>query len=161
MTRRGSFFSRWLAWPAGLVLLAGPLTAGDLRSSLLMVEGRVVSVAEMPGEGELPIVAVQLTAQSDDARSWELLLAPKPALEEIGFEVQEGDRLKARIFPSEEGPARVHKVLNLTRRTMVRVRTLSQIPLWDGSGAWQGGQCRGLQGPNLGDRVARRRGPPR
>lgn len=100
---------------------------------------------ERPGEGELAIVAVRLAASADDSRSWELLLAPRPALTEIGFAVEVGDQLKARIFPTEEGPAKVHKVLNLTRRNMVRIRTLSQIPLWDGTGAWQGGPCQGLQ----------------
>lgn len=159
--RRGSFLRRWLGWPASLLLVAGPLIAGDLRSSLVMVEGSVVSVAEKPGEGELSIVAVKLASRSGDAETLELLLAPQPALDEIGFEVQVGDRLKARIFPSQEGPARVHKVLNLTRHTMVRVRTLSQIPLWDGSGAWQGGPCLGLQGPRAEGAGGRRRGPPR
>lgn len=110
-----------------------------------MVEGLVTSVAERPGEGALAIVTVRLAAPADGSRRWELLLAPRTALAEIGFEVEVGDHLKARIFPTAEGPAKVHKVLNLTRRTMVRIRTLSQIPLWDGSGAWQGGQCRGLQ----------------
>jgi hypothetical protein len=110
-----------------------------------MVDGHVISVSEKPGEGGLTIVAVQLAASSDDSRSWELLLAPRPALDEIGLEIAVGDHLKARIFPTEEGPAKVHKVLNLTRRKMVRIRTLSQIPLWDGGGAWQGGQGRGLQ----------------
>jgi hypothetical protein len=110
-----------------------------------MVEGQVISVAEKPGEGALTIVSVQLAAPSDDSRSWELLLAPRSALADIGFEIEVGDRLKARIFPTAEGPVKVQKVLNLTRRKMVRLRTLFQIPLWDGSGTWQGGQCRGLQ----------------
>jgi hypothetical protein len=110
-----------------------------------MAEGQVISVAEKPGEGALTIVTVQLVAASDDSQGWELLLAPRSALADIGFEVEVGDRLKARIFPSEEGPAKVHKVLNLTRRKMVRLRSLFQIPLWDGSGAWQGGQCLELQ----------------
>jgi hypothetical protein len=109
-----------------------------------MVEGQVSSVTERLGEGTLTTVAVRLATPSDDSRSWELLLAPRPALDEIGFEVEVGDHLKARIFPTADGPAKVHKVLNLTRRKMVRIRTLSQIPLWDGSGAWQGGQCQGL-----------------
>ncbi len=110
-----------------------------------MVEGRVTSVSEKPGEGGLSIVTVQLAAPPDDSRSWVLLLAPRLALADIGFEVEPGDQLKARIFPTAAGPAKVHKVLNLTRRNMVRIRTLSQIPLWDGSGAWQGGQCRELE----------------
>ena len=117
-------------------------------------------MAEKPGEGELAIVTVRLSAAAEDSRGWELLLAPRAALAEIGFEVEVGDQLKARIFPTAEGPAKVHKVLNLTRRRMVRMRTLSGIPLWDGKGVWQGGQGRGLQvsgsrdldvGPDPGD----------
>ena len=108
-----------------------------------MVEGRVISVAERPGEGALAVVTVLLWP-AEDSQGRELLLAPRPALAEIGFEVEVGDQLKARIFPVATGPAKVHKVLNLTRRKMVRLRTLSRIPLWDGSGAWQGGRCRGL-----------------
>lgn len=110
-----------------------------------MVEGQVISVTETLGEGALDIVTVELTAPSDGSQTWELLLAPRLALAEIGFEVEVGDQLKARIFPTAEGPATVHKVLNLTRRKMVRIRTLFQVPLWDGSGAWQGGPCQGLQ----------------
>jgi hypothetical protein len=144
VSARWLHLSRWLAYSAGLLLLAGPLLGDDHRSSLLMTEGQVISVAEKPGEGALAIVTVQLVAPADDAPSWELLLAPRSALAEIGFEVELGDQVKARIFPSAEGPAKVHKVLNVTRRKMVRLRTLTQIPLWDSSGAWQGGECREL-----------------
>jgi hypothetical protein len=138
-----------------LILLASPLSAGDPRSSLLMVEGRVVSVIETPGEGGLAIVMVQLAPWSEDPRSWQLLLAPQSALADIGFAVEVGDQLKARVFPTAEGPAKVHKVLNLTRRNMVKMRTLSGIPLWDGSGAWQGGESRGLQEAEREDRAPR------
>lgn len=145
LSGRRSALSRWLGYPASLLLLASPLMADDPRSSLLMVEGRVISVAERPGEGALAIVTARLEAPSDASRSWELLLAPRRALADIGFEVEAGDELKARVFPSPEGLVKVHKALNLTRRKMVRLRTLSQIPLWDGSGVWQGGPCQGLQ----------------
>ena len=151
---------RRLACVACLPLVAAPLVAGDPRSSLLMVEGNVSSVIEEPGEGGLAIVAVRLAAEPGASRGWELLLAPRPALEEIGFEIEEGDHLKARIFPSEHGPAKVHKVLNLTRRKMVRIRSLSQIPLWDGRGIWQGGGCQGLQAAARQGRGSRA-GPPR
>ena len=130
-----------------LLLVAGPLPAGDPRSSLLMVDGLVSSVTEEPGEGGLPTISVRLEGRPEGSRTWALLLAPRPALDEIGFEVEVGDHLKARIFPTEQGPAKVHKILNLTRRKMVRIRTLSQIPLWDGGGAWQGGEGRGLESP--------------
>jgi hypothetical protein len=120
-----------------------------------MVAGQVISIAETPGEGGLAVVTVRVSSSADASRVWELLLAPRSALSEIDFEVEEGDQLKARIFPAGEGPAKVHKVLNLTRRKMVRIRTLSQIPLWDGTGAWQGGPCRGLQVADQGDAGAR------
>ena len=124
-----------------------------------MVDGQVTSVTEQTGEGGLSIVAVQLEGRPDESRTWALLLAPRPSLDEIGFEVEVGDHLKARIFPTEQGPARVHKVLNLTRRKMVRIRTLSQIPLWDGRGAWQGGKCLSLQSPAREDQDGRRGRP--
>lgn len=109
-----------------------------------MVEGHVDSVIEEPGEGGLAIVAVRLAAEPGDSRRWELLLAPRLALHGIGFDVEVGDHLKARVFPTEQGPVKVHKILNLTRRKMVKVRALTQVPLWDGTGAWQGGECQGL-----------------
>jgi hypothetical protein len=112
-----------------------------------MVEGRVTSVAEGPGEGALPIVTVRLAAPARDSPSWELLLAPRSVLDEIGFEIEKDDHLKARVFPAP-GAVKVHKVLNLTRNKMVRLRALSRIPLWDGNGAWQGGECRGLYAPS-------------
>lgn len=145
--------ARWLACLAAALLLPASLRAADPRSSLLMVEGQVTAVTEAPGEGNLASVAVQLGASAGGRRTWNLLLAPPRALAEIGFEVAVGDHLKARIFPSNEGPARVHKVLNLTRRKMVRMRTLSQIPLWDGGGAWQGASCRSLEAPIREDRT--------
>ena len=144
VSERRTVLSRWLGCAASLLLFAGPLPADDPRSSLLMVEGRVVSLAERPGEGALAIVTARLEAPADGSRSFELLLAPRRALADIGFEVAAGDELKARVFPNPEGPVKVHKALNLTRRKMVRMRTLSQIPLWDGSGVWQGGPCQKL-----------------
>jgi hypothetical protein len=40
---------------------------------------------------------------------------------------------KARVFIAGEGPASVHKVRNLSRNSMVRLRTLQKTPLWDGT----------------------------
>ena len=151
---------RLVACAVSLLLAASPLLAGDPRSSLLMVEGYVSSVIVEPGEGGLALVAVWLTPEPDGTPRRELLLAPRPALDGIGFEVEVGDHLKARVFPTEQGPVKVHKVLNLTRRKMVKVRALSQIPLWDGSGAWQGGECQGLHAAAQENRGARA-GPPR
>jgi hypothetical protein len=87
-------------------------------------------------------------AAEQGARGEELvvLLGPEQALDEIGFAVEAGDRLRVRVFRADEGAVRAHKVLNLSRGTMVRLRTLRQVPLWNGQGAWQGGPCRSGQG---------------
>jgi hypothetical protein len=123
---------------------------GTVRASLITVEGTVKSVTALPGEGELPVVSVSLTLDGDAADEVTVLLAPEQALTEIGFSVGRGDRCRIRIFRPDEGPAKAHKVLNLSRGTMVRLRTLHQIPLWDGRGRWQGGPCRNQSGSGAG-----------
>lgn len=107
--------------------------------SLAVVEGTVLEVGSQPGEGGIELVTVRISTQRPEPHEIELLLAPQSVLEETGFTVQKGDRLKARVFIAEEGPASVHKVRNLSQNSMVRLRTLRQIPLWDGAGMWQGG----------------------
>lgn len=102
--------------------------------SLTVLEGTVLSVGEAPGEGGLAVVSVRLEGSGQ-----EILLAPAPVLAELDFEVTEGDLLRMRVLGSEEpGRALVHRVLNLTRSRMVRLRTMQQTPLWDGAGHWQG-----------------------
>jgi len=121
---------------------ADPDEKSSLRASLLTVEGTVQAVDQLSGEGELPVVAISLARDTDAAEEIEILLAPEKALSDIGFEVEVGDRCRVRIFGSDRGPAKAHKIFNISRGTMVRIRTLHQVPLWDGSGAWQGGRCR-------------------
>jgi hypothetical protein len=132
-----------------LVCLAAPLLAGaskeELRSSLVTVEGEVLSLGHQAGEGDLDLLTVTLGG-GDDGEPVALLLAPKATLDELGFEIGAGDRLKAKVFPAAEGPLKVHKVKNLSHDTLLRLRTLHQIPLWNGIGAWQGGPGQGAMG---------------
>jgi hypothetical protein len=123
-----------------------------VRASLVTIEGTVSGVTALPGEGDLPVVAVSLVTDGDTGDETTVLLGPEQALDEIGFAVAPGDRCRVRVFRSDDGLARAHKVLNATRGTMVRLRTLHQVPLWDGRGVWQGGPCRGGQGSGAGRR---------
>jgi hypothetical protein len=146
----------------GLFVLLAFLTCSGARaggglSALRVVEGTVLEIGILPGEGGLDLVAVRLASSTPGASDLELLLAPSSVLEETGFAIRSGDQLKARIFTDNDGPATVHKVKNLTQGSMVRLRTLRQVPLWDGVGQWQGGPglgagggASGLQGPRHG-----------
>lgn len=133
------------------------------HSSLAVVEGTVLEVRIEPGEGGLDLVTVRLSTERRDSREVELLLAPQSVLEEIGFTVHKGDRIKARVFTVDEGPASVHKVLNQTQSSMVRLRTLRQTPLWNGAGMWQGGPGLGGRGGHHGPKHGKQvgSGPPR
>lgn len=139
--RRVSGFRSAVLVAALLLAIAGS-DAGErgraARASLLRVtEGVVVSVAEAAAEGDLRAVMVRV--EEEEGGGTDLVLAPAPVLEQAGFHVEEGDRLRARFFATESSkPARVQKVLNLSRGLMVRLRTLHRHPLWDGSGNWQG-----------------------
>lgn len=115
-------------------------TAG--RASLAKVEGVVISVETFSGDGG-DLTVARIRVGESEPRELSIALAPEETLSQIGFDVQVGDRLRARIFLSDEDPVLAHKVLNLTRGTMVRFRTLTRIPLWNGRGQWQGGSCRG------------------
>lgn len=127
---------------ASLLLIAA--SKEDLRSSLVTVEGEVIAIGHQIGEGDLDLLSVTLGG-GEEGESVALLLGPQSALDELGFEIGEGDRLKAKIFPEAEGPAKVHKIQNLSRNTLLRLRTLHRIPLWNGTGTWQGGPGRGAQ----------------
>jgi len=154
--------STWFVLLLTAATCSGVATAGG-HSSLAVVEGTVLEVGKQPGEGGLELVTVRLSAERPDPHELELLLAPQSVLEDTGFTVQQGDRLKARIFTTDEGPAAVHKVLNLSQNSMVRLRTLRRIPLWDGSGMWQGGPGLGGQGGHHGPKHGQQggSGPPR
>lgn len=141
-----------------LSLVSAIVASGVEKSSLLTVEGRVTSVGSHLGEGDLELVEVRLSLDGDPERVMGVLLGPESAMAEIGFSVEAGDRLRAKIFGDDEEPAIVHKALNLTRDTMVRFRTLRRIPLWDSSGVWQGGPGRGPGVHGSGGRGSGERG---
>lgn len=136
---------RFVATCLAALLLTAATSKEDLRSSLVTVEGTVLTVATAPAEGDLEVLSVTLAPNGSEGRALDLLLAPKATLDEVDFQVEQGDEIQARVFPAEDGPAKVHKVRNLTRHTMLRLRTLHRIPLWDGFGSWQGGPGRGPQ----------------
>ena len=135
--------------PRILVCLVSLLLMGadkeELRTSLVTIEGQVLVIGQQPGEGGLDVLTATLSG-GEDGEPVALLLAPKSTLDELGFEIAEGDRLKAKVFPAAEGPVKVHKVKNLSHNTLLRLRTLHQIPLWNGTGAWQGGPGQGAMG---------------
>jgi hypothetical protein len=129
--------------------------SADERSMLRTVEGRIAELSEAPAEGDLVAVTVRLAPEGDRAEPLDVLLAPRGVLEEIDFELAPGDRLRVRLFVAEDGPRPAHKVMNITRGTMVRLRTLHRDPLWNRQGHWEGGACR-RGGPRHGPR---RQGP--
>jgi len=133
------------AIPLALLLLAAN-GGSTMRSSLLTIEGEAVAIETAAGEGDLTLVSVSMILDDPSGEELEILLGPESALQETGFSVAVGDRVRARIFPADSGPLRVHKILNITQNTVVRLRTLYQIPLWNGAGTWQGG----LAGDALG-----------
>lgn len=108
-------------------------TQGD---ALLTIEGTVDRVGETAGEGEVPLLSLDLQTGDGPVR---VLVAPPGALAGIGFEVQPGDRVRARVFldPASQ-VAYAQKILNQSRDLMIRLRTLRQEPLWDAAGNWQG-----------------------
>ena len=127
------------------VLLPAHAENGVDRSSLKTVAGVVTAMEQVPGEGGIEILHVTL-GEIDGTGTLSILLAPAEALESIGFQIREGDRLKLKCFSDDPGPARAHKVMNVSRGTMIRVRTLRQIPLWDNQGRWRGGAARPQSG---------------
>jgi hypothetical protein len=88
------------------------------------------------------------------------MLGPRSALDEAGFDVEPGDTLRVRVFTGDDGdPLAAQRVLNLTRRTMMRLRTLHRDPLWNTSGRWEGGSpFRGGDAASGRGRGARERG---
>lgn len=112
------------------------------RTLLLTVEGVVGAVETTSVDAGEPLTSVRLLVDDPEPRQLEVLLAPGSALLETGFEVEVGDRLRVRIFLSESDTVEAHKVRNLSRGTMVQLRTVRRIPLWDTDGRWQGGPGR-------------------
>lgn len=134
-----------LATLAALFWVAPIPPVAAAEGALSTIEGDVTAIAERLGEGELTLVAIALRRE-EDAEPIEILLAPRGALEEIGFTVEVGDHLKVRVFADADAPAHAQRVLNVTRGSMVRLRTLDRTPLWSGTGTWQGGSVRGRPG---------------
>lgn len=126
------------------------------RALLRTVEGVVGAVETVAGDGGEAITRVRLLVDGPEPHRLDVLLAPESALRETGFEVAPGDRLRARIFLSGGDTVEAHKVLNLSRGMMLRLRTLRRVPLWDSDGRWQGGPGRDHRGP--GDGGHRHRG---
>jgi len=112
--------------------------ARAISAAVLVVEGKVTAVYEKPAEGGLEVVGASLLCGD---KTHEILLAPRTALRAVGFHIEPGDSVRARLFASEDGDSlRVQKILNRTRGDMVRLRTLRRDPLWDGTGRWNGSE---------------------
>jgi len=124
------------------------------------IEGQVLSVDTHQGEGGLEVLLANLRVPGEPEDGVQILLAPESVCNQIGFRVEEGDRLRARIFVSTAGPWRVQKVQNFTQDTMVRMRTLHSTPLWNTTGAWQGGPIRTARGPHQHGQGRKGGGPP-
>ena len=116
------------------------------RASLMTVEGIVRAVETLPAATGADVTAVRITVDKPEPREITVLLAPANVLRQTGFEVELGDRMRARLFLTESAAFEAHKVLNLSRGMMVRLRTLRRVPLWDSNGEWQGGPCRNRDG---------------
>ncbi len=118
-----------------------PALADEESVAMRTIEGQVISIGQFEGESHLEVVMVSLATGGQDEPPVEILLAPETVCSQIGFEIRMGDRLRARVF-LDDGPQRVQKIQNLTRGTMVRMRTLHSRPLWNAVGAWYGGPMR-------------------
>jgi hypothetical protein len=124
--------------------LTGAAAAGRSdRASLATVEG-IVRAVDVVRDDVTGIETTAVRLRLDDQRGTEItvLLAPSGALAQSGFEVGTGDLLRARVFLSDDEAVEAHKVMNISRGLMVRLRTLRKIPLWDGNGQWHGGPSR-------------------
>jgi hypothetical protein len=106
-------------------------------ADLVDLRGEVVSISSISAEGDLDVVAVVLRTEESAAT---VLLGPRAVLDDLGFEVEAGDRLRVRVFVEDgvDAPLTAQRVLNLSRQSMMRLRTLHRDPLWDASGRWQG-----------------------
>jgi len=143
-----------------LALWVTPLGARD-SVPMRTIEGRVLAIDHHQGEGGVEVILAKLDVPGGPENGTQILLAPESVCDQIGFQIEKGDRLRARIFVSPEGPSRVQKVQNFTRGTMVRLRTLHETPLWNAGGTWQGGPLRTTAGRHRYGRNQRGGGPPR
>jgi len=122
-------------------LAAAPASA---PTAMRTVEGMVLAVEPVAAGADLPSLLLRLEVEGTPL---DILLAPAEALQESGFEVQSGDQVRARVFLADTGPLETHKIRNLSRGTMLTLRTLHRVPLWSGDGQWQGGPSRSPGGP--------------
>lgn len=149
----GSARRPWMTLLAATLAVAAAATgiaaAQQGAPAVLMrtVEGIAARVETRVQETGPDLIVVTLALDAgvrDETATLDLLIGPPQALADLGFEVKEGDRLRARVFEPEPGQAApVHKIRNLDRGQMVRLRSLYRDPLWDGTGRWQGPGGRG------------------
>ena len=124
-------------------LVESPAQARSI--SLTMLEGVATSTRVIQSQDGLDLMAVEIRDERDGQRTL-VILAPEAACKEIGFKVTPGDRLRARVFGPVDATATAQEVLNLSRVTRARFRTLTGIPFWTTAGEWQGGVSRSLPG---------------
>ena len=143
------------AWCAALsvalLLVSSSAGGAGSRYSFTTLEGEVVAVSEHEVEGALALLALDVIPDGGSADEVRVLLGPPAACEEIGFEVETGDRVRIRVLVASEGePVKAQRALNISRGLMVRFRTMHDTPLWNAAGAWQGGPGRAWQGGGRG-----------
>jgi hypothetical protein len=135
------------------ILAGGGWIGAGSGASLYLIEGEVTAIGTRIAEGDLPVLSIEV---SKEGKPLHLLLAPGDVLEQIGFEIEVGDIVRARSFePDSDAVAYVQKIMNVTRGEMVRLRTLRADPLWDSAGRWQGsggGRHRGGERAGTGRR---------
>jgi hypothetical protein len=138
--------------------LAPPVSAAGSARALADLEGTVVALGSGTAEGDLPVVTVALQTEAGER---EVALAPESVLAEAGFVVEEGDRLRARVFVDPgDGPAAAQKVMNLSRDLLLRLRTFSRAPIWDAQGQWEGSPTAAPEAGRRQRRPTRRPPPP-
>ena len=125
---------------AALAAFAGPPAdaagRGRREEALREVSGRILRLETVRAEGGLDAqVAWVRLADGSEAS---LLVAPPAVLEQLGLRFAPGDRIRARVFVDGDPPWPVHKIRNVSRGQMARLRTLTHVPLWDGAGHWVG-----------------------
>ena len=167
--KRGAVLAAAVA--ALAALLAAPPAAAAGRA-LRDLEGAVVEIGSGTAEADLAVVTVTLDV--GEAEPLAVALAPASVLDATGFEVEVGDRLRARVFVDDAGagapgaalaapPAlTAQKVLNLSRDLLLRLRTFNRQPVWDAEGRWEGSAAAvGEAGRGRPTRPTRRRPPAR
>lgn len=141
--------------------LSGPTATRADSYPMRTIEGELVAVSLHAGEGDLDLMLAELSLADGTGEAMRILLAPHEVCDELGLVLEPGDRVRARVFLDSDGPSRVQKIQNLSRGTMVRLRTLHRTPLWNTAGSWQGGPMRTTPGRHRHGQTGRGTGPPR